>query len=77
MRYAIRRMRRRLPGAQVFLGCWVADIDTATLREMTKADAVATTLREAVRLCLEAAGNSRDASFRTELQPPGTNLDAA
>ena len=77
MRYAIRRMRRRLPKAQVLLGCWMADIDTATIREMTKADAVATTLREAVRLCLEAAGKSRDSSFPIEGQPPGTNVDAA
>jgi predicted PurR-regulated permease PerM len=77
MRYAIRRMRRKLPKAQVLLGCWMADIDTATIREMTKADAVATTLREAVRLCLEAAGKSRDSSFPMEGQPPGTNVDAA
>jgi predicted PurR-regulated permease PerM len=75
MRYAIRRMRRKLPEAQVLLGCWMADIDKATLREMTKADDIATTLREAVRLCLEAAGNSRDASFPRE--PRGTNVDAA
>jgi hypothetical protein len=68
-------MRRKLPEAQVLLGCWMADIDKATLREMTKADDIATTLREAVRLCLEAAGNSRDASFPTE--PRGTNVDAA
>jgi hypothetical protein len=74
MRYAIRRMRRKLPGAQVLLGCWMADSDTATLCDVTKADAVATTLREAVRLCLEAAGNSRDSSFPTEVQP---NVDAA
>jgi AI-2E family transporter len=77
MRYAIRRMRRKLPKAQVLLGCWMADIDTATLREMTKADAVATTLREAVRLCLKSAGKSRDSSFPMEGQPPGTNVDAA
>jgi predicted PurR-regulated permease PerM len=77
MRYAIRRMRRQLPGAQVLLGCWMADSDTATLRDMTKADAVATTLREAVRLCLEAAGNSKDSSFPTEVQTPGTNVAAA
>ena len=77
MRYAIRRMRRKSPKAQVLLGCWMADIDTATIREMTKADAVATTLREAVRLCLEAAGKSRDSSFPMEGQPPGTNVDAA
>jgi predicted PurR-regulated permease PerM len=75
MRYAIRRMRRKLPEAQVLLGCWMADIDKATLREMTKADDIATTLREAVRLCLEGAGNSRDASFPRE--PRGTNVDAA
>jgi hypothetical protein len=77
MRYAIRRMRRKSPKAQLLLGCWMADIDTATIREMTKADAVATTLREAVRLCLEAAGKSRDSSFPMEGQPPGTNVDAA
>jgi predicted PurR-regulated permease PerM len=77
MRYAIRRIRRKSPKAQVLLGCWMADIDTATIREVTKADAVATTLREAVRLCLEAAGKSRDSSFPIEGQPPGTNVDAA
>jgi hypothetical protein len=58
MRYTIRRMHRRLPAAQVLLACWKADLDPATLRDSTKADAVATALPEAVRLCLEAVRNS-------------------
>jgi hypothetical protein len=77
MRYAIRRMRRKLPEAQILLGCWMADIDTATLREIVKADVVATRLREAVKLCLEAAGSSRHSAFSTKVQPPGVSVDAA
>jgi hypothetical protein len=65
MRYTIRRMRRILPAAQVLLACWKADVDPATLRDSTTADAVATTLPEAARFCLEAARNS---SFRADAQ---------
>jgi predicted PurR-regulated permease PerM len=67
MRYTVRRLRRRLPGAQVLLACWKADVDPATLRDSTEADAVATTLPEAARFCLEAARNS---SFRADVQEP-------
>jgi hypothetical protein len=74
MRYTIRRMRRRLPAAQVLLACWKADVDPTTLRDSTKADVVATTLAEAVRLCLEAARNS---SFRANLQPAQASATAA
>lgn len=59
MRYAIRRMRRRLPQAQIVLGSWMADVDAKTLRDTAKADLVATTLRDAVRFCLETARNSQ------------------
>jgi hypothetical protein len=38
----------------------MADVDRETLRNNAKADAIATTLKDAVRLCLDAAGNSRD-----------------
>jgi predicted PurR-regulated permease PerM len=65
MRYTIRRMRRRLPAAQLLLACWKADADPAVLRDSTQADAVATTLLEAARFCLEAARNS---SFRADAQ---------
>jgi len=67
MRYTIRRLRRILPAAQVLLACWKADVDPATLRDSTTADAVATTLPEAARFCLEAARNS---SFRADAQEP-------
>jgi hypothetical protein len=74
MRYTIRRMRRRLPTAQILLACWKGDADTATLRDSTKPDAVATTLRDTVKLCLEAARNS---SFQASVQPATTSATAA
>jgi predicted PurR-regulated permease PerM len=59
MRYSVRRLRRKLPKATIILGCWVKDIDAAALellREGAKADLVATSIGEAVRLCIEATG---------------------
>jgi predicted PurR-regulated permease PerM len=59
MRYSVRRLRRKLPKATVILGCWVKEIDPAALellREGAKADLVATSLGEAVKLCIEATG---------------------
>jgi hypothetical protein len=54
MRFAIRRLRRKLPDSKIMLGYWTAD-DLPTLGETVKADAVAVTLREAVNLCVERA----------------------
>jgi predicted PurR-regulated permease PerM len=87
MRYTIRRMRRRLPKAQVLLGCWRTGADAATLLETTKPDAVATSLREAVKLCIEAARASEAPSeapsevpseiiSRAEAPPPKAKADA-
>ena len=59
MRYAVRRLRRKLPSATIILGCWVKDIDQPALellRESAKADLVASSLGDAVKLCIEAAG---------------------
>jgi predicted PurR-regulated permease PerM len=55
IRYTIRRLRRRLPNAKILLGFWMGEGDIATLQETVKADAVATTFREATELCLTAA----------------------
>jgi predicted PurR-regulated permease PerM len=74
MRYTIRRMRRILPAAQILLAAWKADADPATLRAATQADAAATTLPEAVRLCLEAARNS---SFRANVEAAEASATAA
>src|SRR5712675_595160 len=59
MRYSVRRLRRKLPKATIILGCWVKEIDQAALellREGAKADLVAASLGEAVKLCIEATG---------------------
>jgi len=59
MRYSVRRLRRKLPKAIIILGCWVKEIDQAALellRDNAKADLVAASLGEAVKLCIEAAG---------------------
>ena len=59
IRYSVRRLRRKLPKATIILGCWLKDSDAAgleLLREAAKADLVAASLGEAVKLCLEATG---------------------
>jgi predicted PurR-regulated permease PerM len=59
MRYAVRRLRRKLPKATIILGCWFKDIDPAVLeqlREGAKADLAAASLGEALKLCIEATG---------------------
>ncbi len=64
MRYSVRRLRRKLPKAIIILGCWVREIDQSALdmlRDNTKADLVAASPGEAVKLCIEAA-RARDQS---------------
>ena len=59
MRYSVRRLRRKLPSATIILGCWAREVDPASLellREGTKADLVAASLGEAVKLCIHATG---------------------
>src|SRR5580693_3909915 len=59
MRYSVRRLRRKLPKATIILGCWMKDMDLAgleQLRDGAKADLVAASLGEAVKLCIQATG---------------------
>lgn len=61
MRYSVRRLRRKLPKATIILGCLVNDMDEAAmelLREGAKADLIATSIGEAVKLCIEATGTT-------------------
>jgi predicted PurR-regulated permease PerM len=63
MRYSVRRLRRKLPRATIILGCWMKDIDPAALdqlRDAAKADLVAASLGEAVKLCIDATGGKRN-----------------
>jgi len=59
MRYSVRRLRRKVPSATIILRCCIKEIDPAALellREGAKADLIATSLGEAVNLCIEATG---------------------
>jgi predicted PurR-regulated permease PerM len=59
MRYSVRRLRRKLPDATIILGCWMKEMDPAALEQLrdgAKADLVASSLGEALKLCIEAAG---------------------
>jgi hypothetical protein len=65
MRFAVRRVRRKAPKALVLLGCWSPDLNTTTmaaLKDATKADFVASTLRQALEQCVELAQSSLLAS---------------
>jgi predicted PurR-regulated permease PerM len=69
MRYAIRRLRRKLPKATFILGCWMQNNEPAVLEQMrdaAKADLVAASLGEAVKLCIEATGLKKSPSIETE-----------
>jgi hypothetical protein len=69
MRYSIRRLRRKLPNATIILGCWMKNIDPAALeklRQGAKADLVAASLGEALKLCIEAAGMQTQAHTTVE-----------
>lgn len=56
IRYAVRRLRRKLPRARIMVGLWsgVDGLERA-VRESSKADLFASTLREATRVCIETA----------------------
>jgi hypothetical protein len=63
MRYAVRRLRRKLPKATIILGCWMKDMDPAALEQLrdgAKADMAAASLGEAVKMCIEATGFESD-----------------
>jgi hypothetical protein len=69
MRYSVRRLRRKLPKATIILGCWLKEIGPdalESLREGAKADLVAASLGETVKLCIDAAKNRSQATSRQE-----------
>jgi predicted PurR-regulated permease PerM len=69
MRYAVRRLRRKLPQATIILGCWMKDIDAGgleRLRDGARADLVAASLGEAVKLCIELARPDQQTDIATK-----------
>jgi hypothetical protein len=56
VRYAVRRLRRKLPRATIMVGAWGIDLKASEeLCRVAKPDGCATTMRQAVELCIEAA----------------------
>ncbi len=58
LRYMMRRLRQRLPGAPILVGLWHADaalLADERLRAMVGADHYVASLRDAVNACLAAA----------------------
>ena len=69
MRYAVRRLRRKLPDATIILGCWMKETDAAALEQLrdgAKADLVAASLGEALKLCIEAAGANSEITTKQD-----------
>jgi predicted PurR-regulated permease PerM len=59
MRYSVRRLRRQFPKTTIMLGCWAENIDKESLeelREASKSDTAAGSLREAMMICRTKAG---------------------
>ncbi len=64
LRYLMRRLRQRMPGAPILVGLWQADEDLLTderLRAAVGADHYVTTLRDAVNACLAAMQGASEA----------------
>jgi hypothetical protein len=75
MRYSVRRLRRKLPKATIILGCWMKDMDPEwleKLRDGAKADLAAASVGEALKLCIEAAGQEGRVQTTTEDQSSRT-----
>ena len=65
LRYLMRRLRQRIPGASILVGLWQADavlLEDERLRAAVGADHYVTALRDAVNACLEAVQAASEAA---------------
>ncbi len=77
MRYAVRRLRRRLPHAAVLLGCWMMEMESASVCDQVKADVAVTTLQDAVAHAVRAASGFASESHAGRASPAAaTELQA-
>jgi predicted PurR-regulated permease PerM len=72
IRYAVRRLRRKVPRAKIVLAVWMSVDQTDALLDSTKADFVVVSLRDAVRICIDEASASSSAT--TEELPTSVAL---
>jgi predicted PurR-regulated permease PerM len=71
IRYAVRRIRRKLPRAIVMVSCWAATDDAqrlVALREGTKADLFCSSFSEAIQLCVGAATPNDSNDIKAKLK---------
>ena len=76
LRYLLRRLRQRLPAVRLLVGMWPADQAILTddrLRAAVGADYYASSLREAVEACLEAARSDTPATAVQSVSAPSGN----
>jgi hypothetical protein len=70
VRYAVRRLRRKLPDAKILVGAWGLEAGEAgTLCETVRSDACASRLCEALARCIEYAAEARHAERGDAVQP--------
>ncbi len=72
IRYAVKRLRRKLPKAAIILCCWAEDADRRALEQLradAKADLVAASPAEALMFCIDSASRiDGDPDDRSEPQ---------
>ncbi|WP_342738964.1 AI-2E family transporter [Bradyrhizobium sp. B117] len=71
VRYAVRRVRRKLPHAVILVGCWSLDqndVRLNALRESAKADLFCTSFSEAAELCIKAARPEEQVRISSEAE---------
>ena len=76
MRYAIKRLRRRMPKARIILCCWAEGLSSDGLEQLrgdTKADLAAASPGEALMLCVQAA----ELEARPDAEPSPAQIVAA
>jgi hypothetical protein len=79
IRYAVRRIRRRLPRARIMVGLWSGADGSeraAAIRESSTTDLFASTLREATRVCIESVRTDSEALGDDPATKRGTIINA-
>jgi predicted PurR-regulated permease PerM len=76
MRYAVRRLRRKVPRAKIMLAVWRGSDQADAALDSAKADVIAGSLREAVRICIDEA-SAKDITPSKVLPSVSAKLNSA
>jgi predicted PurR-regulated permease PerM len=76
MRYAVRRLRRKVPRAKIMLAVWGGGDQADAALDAAKADVIAVSLRKAVRICIDEA-RAKDITPSKELPSVSAKLNSA